>query len=186
MSEPIWMQFKVGGTLPSTLIEPLLDALQEECYEITGPTTEQELRKEATEKKSILWYAIANYGEPDTLKAFCKDNRLSYTHYCEATGEYDSTLAYWLPGMKREFVIKSDSNSDAVVNVAEIKPYVDFLLEYVKSGKDALPLFVGVPSLEDILEKCLKNPKKTLDIIKKKLDTLLPGAPTLPPFIIKE
>ena len=135
-------------------------------------------------QKFIQWYAIANYGEPDTLKAFCKENNLSYTHHCEATGEYDSTLAYWLPGMKKEFQTESNTNADAVVRVDEIKPYVDLLLEYAKYGKDAFPMFVGVPSLEETIETCMKKPAKALEIMEKEIKSLLPGAPSLPPLII--
>jgi hypothetical protein len=88
--------------------------------------------------------------------------------------------------MKVEESGDSNQSGDRMVNVDQIKPYVDLLLDYAKIGKDALPLYVGNETLAELIEKCMKKPAKTLDIIKKKFQTLLPGKPTLPPFIIKE
>jgi len=179
------LTIEIGGELPANLIDEFLQAFNEECYDITGPTTKSGLRKEAG-KTSIKWYAMANLGECDDLKAFCKEHKLGYIHHTSASDEYNASLSYWIPGMKNETYIQSNQDSDAVVNIYEIKPMVDFLLEYAKIGKNAIPLFVGTKGLEDIIEKCSKRPGRIHQILKKKINQLLPGEPTLPPFTIKE
>jgi hypothetical protein len=185
MSEPMFMTICIGGELPARLIGDFLHTFDEECAEITGPTTEEGLRKEAGEA-AIKWYATANYGECDDLKAFCKKHKLGYEHYVETGSECNASLSYWVPGMKNEICLQANQDSDAVVDIDEIKPVVNLLLEYAKIGKDAIPLFVGAKGLEDIIEKCSKKPGQTLQIIEKKINQLLPGEPKLPPFTIKE
>jgi hypothetical protein len=182
------MSIDIGGELPAHLIDEFLHAFDEGYVDITGPTTEPELRKEAGKKsiKWYAWYATANYGECDDLKTFCRKHKLGYVHHVDALAECNASLTYWIPGMRSETYIQSNQDSDPVVGVNEIKPMIDFLLEYAKTGKNAIPLFVGTKGLEDIIEKCSKKPYQTHQIIKKKLNQLLPGEPKLPPFTIKE
>ena len=185
MSESMSLSIEIGGELPADLIPDFFDAMKSDCYEIVGPETHTSLRKEAG-KKSIKWYATANYGECDDLKTFCRKHKLGYVHHVDALAECNASLTYWIPGMRSETYIQSNQDSDPVVGVNEIKPMIDFLLEYAKTGKNAIPLFVGTKGLEDIIEKCSKKPYQTHQIIKKKLNQLLPGEPKLPPFTIKE
>jgi hypothetical protein len=162
-----------------------LGALQDECYDIIGPTTVKQLHAEAG-KKPIKWHATANYGECDNLKAFCVENNLGYIHHSDSTFESNASLVYWMPGMKHEYYMESNQEHSMVVEVNTIKPYTDLLLEYAKRGADALPLFIGSEILAETIEKCLKKPKKALEIIGKRINNLLPGDPILLPFIIKE
>ena len=178
MSEPIGLTIEIGGMLPASLIKEFFEALDSECYEITGPISPGELRQASG--KTIKFYATANYGECEDLKAFCVEHKLGYIHHCEATVEY------WLPGMKQEKELESNQSGDTLISIYKIKPIVDLLLEYAKTGKDAIPLFVGTNGLEDIVEKCCKKPGRTLQIIEKRINQLLPGEPKLPPFTIKE
>jgi hypothetical protein len=185
MSEPMGLTIEIGGELPARLINEFLLAFDEECVDITGPTTEPELRKEAG-KKSIEWYATANYGECDDLKTFCRKHKLGYVHHVEASNEYNASITYWIPGMRSETYIQSNQDSSPVVNVDEIKPIVSLLLEYAKIGKDAIPLFVGTKDLEDIIEKCSKRPGRIHQILEKRINQILHLKPKLPAFILKD
>ena len=184
MSEPINLTIDVGGELPANLINEFIAALENNCSDIIGPTTDNELRQ--VSGKPVRFYAISNYGECDDLKVFCKKHKLGYVHHVDATNEYNASLSYWVPGMRNETCLESNKESDIVVNTNEIKPVIELLLEYAKIGKDAIPLFIGNKDLTDIIEKCCKKPGRTLQIIEKRINKLLPGEPKLPPFIIKE
>jgi hypothetical protein len=185
MGESIGMKITIGGELPADLIEQFLTELKDDLYEITGPTTEAELRREAG-KHPIDWFATSNYGECESLKSFCENNNLSYIHQCEAKYEYDGEVSYWIPGMKQEVSCKATQDGDLTVKVDQIRPLVLLLLEYAKMGDKALPLFISVDYLKDLVEKGLKYPKKFLPSLEKTLQKLLPGTPNIPTFKIKE
>ena len=178
------MTIEIGGELPAGLINEFFAALDSDCYDTTGPITDGELRQASG--KPIKFYATSNYGECDDIKAFCIKHKLGYIHYVDATNEYNASLSYWVPGMKNETCLQSNQESDVVVNIYEIKPIINLLLEYAKRGKDAIPLFIGDKFLTNIIEKCCKKPGRTLQIIEKRINQLLPGEPKLPPFTIKE
>jgi hypothetical protein len=188
MSEPIGMSIRIGGQLPAGLIEEFLSEINDEIYDIcNGPTTEQKLYRESkNQSQALQWVGQANYGECSGVKTFCREHNLSYIHHCEAKYEYNAAISFWVPGMKSEQDLASSQDCDPVISITTIKPYVDLLLEYATLGDAAFPLFIGNESMGDLIEKCLKHPKKALELIKGRLRKLLPVEPTLPPLTIKE
>jgi hypothetical protein len=185
MSESMSLTIEIGGVLPAKLMADFFDAMKSECYDIVGPDTHKSLYKEAG-RNSIKWYAQANYGSCKDLKAFCIKHKLGYIHHVEAKYEYNAELYYWVPGMKNEVCLESNQDSDSVISIDKVRPLVELLLEYTKTGKDALPLFVGTPGLEKIIERGCKRPTQILPMLEKELKLLLPGEPRLPPFTIKD
>lgn len=189
MSEYIGMNIKIGGELPSDKIEDLLTAVKDDLSEITGPTTEQELRSQSG--KITGWDATSDYGECDDLKAFCQKNKLGYIHRCDSTGEYDASVAYWIPGMKTETRMNSDQHGSEMIQNSAIKPYITLLLALARDGTKALPLFINIEGdeedeLKKIIEIGLKGTTKMMfNKLEKRLNELLPLVPDLPPFIIK-
>lgn len=185
MSEPIGMSIEIGGALPANLIEEFLDSIKDVLGDIEyGPLTEDELLKEVG--RPIKWGGVSNYGMCDEIVAFCEKHNLSYVHHSDAKYEYDASVAYWTPGMKNPVSLKSDNDNNCLVDAATIRPLTDLLLAVAKDGKNALPLFVGVPSLEDVIEIGLKSYPKMLSALKKKINNLLPVPSALPAFTIKE
>ena len=183
MSEPIGMSFEVGGTLPARLIKEFLSEINDELNNITGPTTEKELRQEAK------WNATSNYGECDSLKRFCRKHNLSYIHTSEAKDEFNAQVCYWVPGMKDESSNNASNDGIITVPVHEVHQVVSALLTYAKDPVNALPLLIAEKNgiVKIAVEKGLKKgPKEFLKIIEKELIDLLPIEPKLPPFIIKE
>jgi hypothetical protein len=90
--------------------------------------------------------------------------------------------------MKGEEVYIATQNGDIAVDLNQLRPLIHLLLEFAKQGPNALPLFISDENedVQDIIEKSLKNSKKFLPMIEKKLKTFLPVIPKLPPFTIKE
>jgi hypothetical protein len=183
MSEPIGMSIEVGGNLPDSLVEEFMGKLTDEISESTGPYTEKELRVTAG-KKPIKWYGMADYGEVDDLKKFCREHDLSFIHHSEAKYEYDASIDFWVPGMKEIEVLNSTQDGDVMVNATAVRPLCDFLLAYIDNGPKAFPLYINTPGLIKIAEAGLKKPAKALALIRKRIQTLLPVEPMLPPFII--
>lgn len=183
MSEPIGMSIEIGGNLPESLIKEFLETMADEISESTGPDTEKGLRASAG-KKAIKWYGMADYGEVDDLKKFCKHHDLSFIHHSEAKYEYDASIDFWVPGMKEIEVLNSTQDGDVMVNATAVRPLCDFLLAYIENGPKAFPLYINTPGLVKIAEAGLKKPAKALELIRKRIQTLLPVEPVIPPFVI--
>jgi hypothetical protein len=179
------MSIKIGGTLPANLIAEFLKKVNNELNEITGPTTEKGLRNS---KDLISYYACSSYGECYDLKDFCKKNKLGYIHTCEANSDYDATCKYWIPGMKNEVILLTNHNGYPTINCDQIRPLFDLLLKFAKDGDKCLPLLINDDNedTQDIIEKSLKNSKRFIPMMTKKINELLPIIPKLPPFSIKE
>jgi hypothetical protein len=183
MSEPIGMSIEIGGNLPDSLVEEFMSKLTNEISESTGPDTAKGLRATAG-KKTIKWYGISDFGEVDNLKAFCKHHDLSFIHHSEAKYEYDASIDFWIPGMKEIEVLNSTQDGDVMISATAVRPLCDFLLDYAQNGPKILPLYINVSGMKKIAEAGLKKPAKALELIRKRIQTLLPVEPTLPPFII--
>lgn len=198
MSESLSMVFEIGGTIKKSDIKKFLEALDDDCYEYTGPATESEFLltvKTGAKGNTIEWNAMSNYGECDDLKDFCKEHNIAYLHTCEPSTEFDGYVKYWLPGMKEEICHTADHGGDAVADVATVRSVVDLLMAVARRGPKALMEFVGVESVKSLVEQCLKKAKPdqndwihvalVLDLIEKRLNELLPVVPALPPLIVK-
>jgi hypothetical protein len=187
MSEPMGMHIDIGGELPASLIEEFLKTANDEIGErLDGPDTETELRTIISAPNTIRWSGISNYGMCNELTAFCREHNLSYVHHSEASGEYDAGIYYWVPGMKGQGYVQSDSSENIMVNAEQVRPLMDLLLALLKNGEKALPLFMNNEHLGKIVQKGLKNYKKMLAELPKTINKMLPVAPILPPLTIKE
>jgi len=183
MSEPMGMSIEIGGELPAGLIEELLGEVESELSDFTGPATVQEFRKEAG--GTIKWNGTTNYGECDDLKAWLQNHNLSYEHFAEAKYEYDAALKFWRPGMKKEVCTAANQDGSITVTADRIGPVVEMLLILAKGGKD-LPLLIGKYKYhEELIEKCIKNPKRALGYVEKELRRILPEPMIVPPLTLK-
>jgi len=198
MGESLGMTFEIGGSIKRGAIKGLLEALNDECSEIIGPTTEAEFltaAKTGAKTNTITWHAMSNYGECDDLKGFCEAYNISYIHTCEPSIEYDGYVKYWLPGMKEEICHVADHGGDAVADPAQLRPVCDLLMAVAEVGPCALLEFSGIDSVKDLVEKGLRinsgkgtgkeRAMKVVALIRKRLDELLPVVPALPPMVIK-
>jgi hypothetical protein len=183
VSEPIGMNIEIGGNLPANLILEFLNVLRDNLADLTGPCTEKSLRAESG-KSSIKWFAVPNYGECDEVKEFCRKHDLSYIHHIEAKYEYDAELHVWTPDMKEELDLNSTQDGEVMVNATAVRPLCDLLMEYIKIGPKAFPLYINVEGMKRIAEAGLKSPARGLVAIRKRIQTLLPVEPTIPPFVI--
>jgi len=190
MAEYMGMTIEIGGILPAQYIHKFLKAIEDELTDILGPTTEEELRKEAG--KTITWHARTNYGMCEQLKALCRVHHLSYVHTCEANDECDGTYTYWEPEMDDEEGSTATQDGDMTVRVNHVRPLVMLLLEYAKKGDDALPLLISndIEGLSEgvrhAIEKGLRKPKDFLPALEKEILKALPTGPVLKPFKIQE
>lgn len=183
MSEPMGMSIEVGGELPASLIEELIEWVGSELNDISsGPMSVQEFRAEAG--SPIKWYGVTNYGECDDLKAWLERHNLTYEHFSEAKYEYDASLMWWRPGMKKETRTAANQEGGISVDEAVIRPVIEILLAVAKGRRD-LPLLIGKYD-DELLEKCIKYPKRALGYVEKELRKVLPEPMIVPPLIIKE
>jgi hypothetical protein len=89
MSEPIGISIEIGGELPESLLEQLLNAAENQIEDVSeGPTSMKNLR--AANGKTLKWMGLANYGDVSDLTAFCKEHNLSYLFHCEGKYEYSA------------------------------------------------------------------------------------------------
>lgn len=183
----MFMSFTIGGKIKRSIIPELLATVKNEVSEITGPTTEEEFLTEAHgQGRDIEWQGMVNYGEPDELKVFCEKHDISYIHRCGASFEYGASIAFWTPGMEKEKSYRTSHDGELSVDVNLIRPYVALLLEYAKHQEKCLGAFVGIPTLESIVQKGLQNPKTIIKNIEKAVNILLPEEPSIPPLTLED
>jgi hypothetical protein len=180
MSEPMGMTIQIGGTLPEKYYKDLLQAVEDELSDASHFIS-----------KGGVFQAdgVSNYGECDNLKSFCRDHNLSYIHNSDPLYEYDATIKFWIPQLKEEKVFLTTANREVIVLVEDVKPLIDLLLAYIKTGPKALTLFIDNPKLKHIINPSLKKKKSDKDLIKmfeKELTKIIPTVPDLPPFILKD
>jgi hypothetical protein len=182
MSEPIGLKLEVGGDLPTSLIPDLLEILNDELYNIIGPTEEKEFKNWKPGK--LEWYATSNWGECEELKAFLCKHKLPYIHTCNADECYNGSIAYWFPEMRAEYVLKADSEGSGTIDTAVVRPLMDFLLAYIESGDKAFPLFIDskLGVIREIVSKGLKGRVRVVPRLRKYVEALMPGVPELPLF----
>ena len=188
MSNYIGMSIEIGGKIKSlAVLKALFEAFDEDISELNGP----DISDMALASKGLhpQWYGISNYGLADTVRTFCEENDLSYVHKADADGECDAEICYWLPGMPEAISMKSDQNGNAVINATKIKTVTNFMLEIIKEGYKTLPLHINDENdiIRDIAIKGLKDTDKLIDLIRDKLEEMMPEIPKLPPLkVIKE
>lgn len=181
MSEPIGMNITIGGNLPKALVGEFLDTVFDDIGNIEqGPTSGKEFQTEVG-KGPVKWAGVTNWGQCESLKAFCENHNLPYIHHTDAKDCYDADIHYWVPGMKCEKISKTDTSGDVVIDANIIRPICDLMIALIENP-NALPTFVGVDNedLLEIVEKGLKRPKSLIPALKKKLNEFLPVPPTLP------
>ena len=187
MSEPIGMSIKIGGTLPESLVKELVEEINDDIYDSNIDTKTDLLKCGTRGESAFKIYGMANYGECDDVKEFCRRNKLSYIHHCEASCEYNSSISFWTPDMKAESQAFSTQNADVMVDARNIRSLMDFVLAIIEMGEKALPLFLNEKydgTVKDIAETALKNPKKLLSLLKKRVNKIIPVPPIMPPFKI--
>jgi hypothetical protein len=185
MSEPIGISIEIGGELPASLLERLLNAAEDQIEDISeGPTSMKDLR--AANGKTLRWQGLANYGDVSNLMTFCKKHKLSFIYHCEGKYEYCAEVAFWVPGMEGEQSVSSDQSGNWLAGINDIRPLAELLLGLAKDGYKILPAFLTRPGLEDLVEKGLKYPSRLIPNVEKLIKRLLPEEPTIPPFTIKE
>lgn len=179
MSESMGMSIQIGGTLPRKYYKDLLQAVEDELSEASHEMSKGIFRADG----------ISNWGECDDLKSFCQKHKLAYIHNSDPKYEYDATIAYWTPGLKKEERFLTTANREEIVLVDDVKPLMELLLACIKIGPKALPLFINNPKLKHIINPALKKKKSDKDLIKmleKEITGILPTIPDLPPFILKD
>lgn len=186
MSEYIGMSIEIGGNLKAKLIPEFLEAINADITDLVGIDNSIKGIKAISGTKLKL-YGSSNFGECEDLKAFCENNNLSYIHSCEAKYEYDAEICYWEPGKKCEYRTNATQSGDELISMETIKPFIDLMLDYIKMGDAAFPLYIHHESLKPLIETSLKTtPKKFIKALEKKLKAVLPQFPVIPVLNIEE
>jgi hypothetical protein len=97
MAEMTWTTMHIGGALPASKIEELIDLL--DCFSDAQekPDDESDLRDNIRENKSLLLQGQVNYGNPEELVNFCQDNKLPYWLHFAHGYEWDPGIQIWHP-----------------------------------------------------------------------------------------
>lgn len=168
--EEIGMSIEIGGTLPRKLINDFLSlSVDDSGAPSTPETLAQWHGPTAITQSTVRWEGTTNFGECHELKAFLRKHRLSYIHRCNANDEYDASIEYWLPGLKKPVSLPSNQDGCPVVQVCAIEPLINLIL---KAAWNPVP------------HKTLANPQ--LARLEKQIRKLLVHVPTLPPLTIEE
>ena len=183
MSEPFGVSITIGGTIKFTDLEEFCDVIKEDMNEITGPTSPEEFPVIGTVPCNT-WYAQANWGDIDSLKAFCKSHNLPYKATCDPQGEYDGEIVYWIPGMKHVEILTMNGNGNSTILVDTIRPYTNMLITLVKGGLEQLPLLIHDEHVGPLVTKMLKS-KTPYKVLEKALNSIIPEpVPAIPDLII--
>lgn len=185
MSEYVATTIEIGGDLKKADIPDLLnfiaDELSGEDTPYKGTLNADELCKEAG-TASYKWGGWANYGTMEDTVTFCVKHKLSYIIQSDSREVYGGFTLYWTPGMKKQKEISSDNEGTTTASIDRVRSLCNLLMDISKEGMAALPRYVNDDVVGDLVKEALSKPKCLHQILRKKLDELLPGVPTLPPL----
>ena len=86
---------------------------------------------------------------------------------------------WWLPGMNN---IKYHS-SHVTLNVSDIQPLLNLILDFTDKGIEALPLYVTNKQVALIVAECVRDPNNVGNILRKAMESYIPLKEVNPPNI---
>jgi hypothetical protein len=162
MSNNIWINIEIGGTLPISIIGALLETISDEIDNLSAPNSvDQVLECEG----DVIQISGTSYnGLCPSLHKFCMEHNLPFKHTCDACEEYNPDETYWLPGMQYAMTFVTDNSADPIVKVSVIKPLLQFMLGVITEGLEALPKYLDYPNaaVQEFVKEGLENGKEAL------------------------
>lgn len=175
MSEPIWVNVKIGVSLPTFLIDQFIDLVEDNLSELSGPTKREEI-EELFGNDHLNYNGTAEYGLCESLLKFCIQHNLTYCCEAQAKGEYSPDTTYWKPGQKEATTYPTDSVGNAIIRVEDVRPLIKFMLGLLEDGDEALPKFLNDPSaqIQDLVRKGFNDYQNLIPEINKVITRILP------------
>jgi hypothetical protein len=184
MSEAIGMSIEIGGTLYASLIDEFLEAVGDDMFDINDGYTREELVN-CDSEDCLFISGVSNFGLCPKVFKFCEKYNLTYLHYAEALGEFESEATYWMPGMDEPESFKTDHEHNPVIKVSDINPLLDLMCALISMDREALPLYLNDPATQDLVKIGLENPQQFPIVLKDRIDSIIPDKPPkVPPCLI--
>jgi hypothetical protein len=180
MAEQYYVRVSFGGKISKKLLQALIEKSNDILEE--SPDFEDVIKTKGT----IYMNGWAFLDETEELESMLQQYDLTYHFTIDPKDDCEGTLFYHAPGHKGQ--TQSDINGHPVIRIKEIKPYVDFMTEYIKDGKDVLPLYAtqGDNDMRKLILDLINNPDDALKLFEEKFRKLLPLIPDVPPIEIIE
>jgi len=187
MGDILGISISIGGVLPTSLIDEFLEAITEEIDNLTGPYEKDMLLKEIADPNisDITFNGASNNGTCDLLTSFCVCHDLSYIIHIEGEGDYNAETIFYTPEEGEDSFLTNATDDFPIVSADEIKPLIKLLLALLEEGQEALPKYINVLRIKDLVALGLEDYSKLLPAIQERLDEVLPKSlPDLPPLIV--
>jgi hypothetical protein len=134
-----WTTMHIGGALPASKIEELVDLIDRYFYDVQeAPENEADLRDNIRENKILFLQGQVNYGNPEELTAFCRENKLPYWLHFDAGYEWDPGIQVWHPDFPA--VIECAASGQGYTPVIELAT----LKENLKNGSTLADVVGGL------------------------------------------
>jgi hypothetical protein len=138
MVEMTWTTMHIGGSLPASKIDELIALFDVFSDAQEKPDDEAELRDNIAANKSLLIQGQVNYGNPDELIEFCKDNKLAFWLHFDAGYEWDPGIQVWHPDFPA--IIECAASGQGYAPVIELA----MLKENLKNGSTLADVVGGL------------------------------------------
>lgn len=183
MSEPISVSLEIGGTIPDSLVDRLIECINDDIDRSEGPLTRVEMEGR---NDSLTVYGMANYGLCESTHSFCIENDIPFIIHADASGEYNADTTFFVPGMEDSENYATDQNETAIVRSSQVRPMFDLLIALIEGDIKALPKFINNPAVCNLVKDCLESPDDIVSHLKERINEILPReAPdNVPPLII--
>lgn len=144
MTEETWTTVRIGGKATETVIAEL-KKLDHEFGDCQGAEIGQD---------GVLTISgMVNYGNPESLKQFCRTHDLTYRiHNAACPGVFDAGIEYWSPD-KGEDGCDANDNGNPTISLPALKRAVADIPGIILADIIAqLGDFESIPPLEKITE----------------------------------
>lgn len=116
----------IGGQLSEDLLQDLCDAIETDNaalnWEGTPVGSAADLLQNLPTKGPLtIFKEEALFGQLDEIEMFCRERGLTYVRSCDATGEFDAELVWWMPGMTDPVHRIGTKGGNAAIAVAELR-----------------------------------------------------------------
>lgn len=185
MSEPIYTTFEIGGNISKSLMDELIECL---CNDLDnmGDVLDTDDIESFTFNGYFSCNGYADWGSCNETKKFCKKNNLPFRESNEAKDDMEATVTFWVPGMEDDEEVYTDANQRPVIISGTLKPLTNLYFDCVKNNTEGLTKNSENPVLKPIIDECLSEPQRALDIIELEIKSKFPpDVPDLPDFIIE-
>lgn len=181
MSYSLYISVNIGGTLKKEFVPVLINVLDELSDSQYVPTKEDLMDMNSD---FILCSGYCNSDIVENILFFCKGHDLTCVIHISHLEEYNAQIIFLTPSMKKAVSVPSDNGKNHVIYSTTIKPFINLLIDYCLMGEKALPLHINDQRHGDLVKEILKNPALFEELIREKVEKILPDIPEVPPLEI--